>query len=69
MTRLGNSPVPEDHNPSGTVTASIHSTGDGSRLLSVDGLDEMAFEIKDEDFQKFRLSRMKRISPSTSGSI
>jgi S1-C subfamily serine protease len=34
--------------PAGAVTAAIHAA-DGSRLLTVHGLDEMAFEIKQED--------------------
>ncbi len=34
--------------PGSAVTASIHATVDGSRLLSIDGLDEMKVEIEDQ---------------------
>jgi hypothetical protein len=45
---------PDARKPGGGVTASVHASGDGSQLLTVHGLDEMAFEIKAEDLQKFR---------------
>jgi len=32
--------------PPGAVTASVHAAGDGSRLLTVYGLDEMALQLK-----------------------
>jgi hypothetical protein len=40
--------------PAPPVTASVHATGDGSRLLDIHGLDEMSLEIKDVDWMRVR---------------
>src|SRR5262249_47307841 len=55
---------PQRRSPAGAVMAAIHAA-DGSRLLTVHGLDEMAFEIKQEDqseWAKNELTLDKRFS-------
>jgi hypothetical protein len=44
----------------GAVTASVHAAGDGTRLLTVHGLDEMAVEAKGEDWFHDGLTLDKR---------
>jgi hypothetical protein len=46
--------TPKPYKAEGPVTASVHAAGDGLRLLTIHGLDEMAFEIKAEDLLKVK---------------
>jgi hypothetical protein len=46
--------------PAGLVTASVHAAGDGSRLVTVYGLDEMASTVKMEDWFPDDLTTEKR---------